>query len=229
MGEFVWKTRISTIQFEPFTFGITPLMQTFVYCFYDLFNQKFYPETFEREFLTLPDGGTLGFDWEGKRLDPAELSDKPILLMVPGVAGDSDNLYSIALMREIRTKFTVVILLLRGASGVPITSGKINHCGSWRDIKHATEYIYTSYVQAKGNVVPAKRTRLYLYGCSLGATMLGLYLAHEPKETKKMIDGACLYATIWDFKNGDEYFYNSYNGWPEWFISMNSVRLIRSH
>ena len=122
-----------------------------VYLIYDAFQSSFYSETFEREFITIPDGGTLGFDWEGKRLDPAEQTDKPILLMVPGVAGDSDNMYEIALLRELRDKFTVVVLLLRGANGVPITSGKINHCGSWQDIKHATEYIYNTYSHSKGH------------------------------------------------------------------------------
>ena len=73
--------------------------------------------------LTLPDGGTVGLDWDAHITGPEEKSDKPILLMVPGVAGDSDNMYEIALMREVREKFKVVILLLRGASGLPMTSG----------------------------------------------------------------------------------------------------------
>lgn len=37
MNEFVRKTRIATIEFEPFTFGITPVMQTIVYILYELF------------------------------------------------------------------------------------------------------------------------------------------------------------------------------------------------
>ena len=37
MSEFVRKSRISTIQFEPFTFGVTPLMQTIVYILYEMF------------------------------------------------------------------------------------------------------------------------------------------------------------------------------------------------
>ena len=151
MTEFVRKSRIATIQFEPFTFGITPIMQTIVYILYELFQQKFYPEKFERELMTLPDGGTVGFDWDGHRPDPEEKSNKPILLMVPGVAGDSDNMYEIALMREVREKFKVVILLLRGASGLPITSGKVNHVGCWRDIKYATEHLYENWVHGRGH------------------------------------------------------------------------------
>ena len=37
MNDFVKKSRIATIQFEPFTFGITPIMQTIVYILYELF------------------------------------------------------------------------------------------------------------------------------------------------------------------------------------------------
>ena len=149
MSDFVKKSRIATIQFEPFTFGITPLMQTIAYLLYELFQQKFYPEKFDREYLTLPDGGTVGLDWDANRSDPEEKPDKPILLMVPGVAGDSDNMYEIALMREVREKFNVVILLLRGASGLPITSGTINHVGCWRDIKHAVVHVYKKNCSGK--------------------------------------------------------------------------------
>lgn len=58
--------------------------------------------------------------------------------------------------------------------------------------------------------------------------MLGLYLADGGQRVKTMIDGACLYAPIWDFKKGDEFFYKSYGGLPDWAISMNAVRIIRS-
>lgn len=58
--------------------------------------------------------------------------------------------------------------------------------------------------------------------------MVGLYLANEGRDLKKIIDGACLYAPIWDFKNGDEFFYSSYGGWPDWAIACNSVRIIRN-
>jgi len=37
MTKFVRKSRIATIEFEPFTFGITPIMQTIVYILYELF------------------------------------------------------------------------------------------------------------------------------------------------------------------------------------------------
>ena len=37
MSDFVKKSRIATIQFEPFTFGITPIMQTIAYLLYELF------------------------------------------------------------------------------------------------------------------------------------------------------------------------------------------------
>ena len=54
---------------------------------------------FEREELILPDGGTIGIDWDGKRPDPNVTPEKPVLVICPGLGGDSRNLYSLALVQ----------------------------------------------------------------------------------------------------------------------------------
>ena len=52
-----------------------------------------FPERFKREFVTMPDGGTIGFDWDGEIPDPKVAPEKSILILIPGVAGDSNNMY----------------------------------------------------------------------------------------------------------------------------------------
>ena len=148
-----------------------------IFILYEAFNQVVFAEKFDREFVTLPDGGTMGFDWDGGIPDPNVEPEKPILALVPGVAGDSDNMYQIALIRELRKEFKCVTILLRGAKGVRITSGLLNHPGSWEDIKFCVELLSEKYV--KDPKTKQRRTRLYTYGCSMGATILGLYLVHE--------------------------------------------------
>ena len=53
---------------------------------------------FDREELTLPDGGTIGLDWDGDIPDPSVKPDKPYMLIVPGLGGDSRNLYSMKVL-----------------------------------------------------------------------------------------------------------------------------------
>lgn len=50
-----------------------------------------------RETIVLDDGGTVALDWDQVRPNPIETPEKPYLLMIPGVAGASDNLYSMEL------------------------------------------------------------------------------------------------------------------------------------
>jgi len=64
---------------------------------------------------------------------------KPLLILIPGVAGDSDNMYQIALIKHIRKQFKIVTLLFRGS--VPITSAKLACPGLWTDIQEGVEYI----------------------------------------------------------------------------------------
>jgi len=152
------------MQFEPYTFGILPLTQTLIFIFYEIFNQVVFPAGYTRELLVISDGGTLALDWDQGIPNPDEKPSKPILIMIPGVAGDSDNMYQISLARHVRTHFKVVNLLMRGGNGIPITSGKLNYAGSWEDIKEGFEYVYNKYIKDKKT--GEKRCRLYAYGCS---------------------------------------------------------------
>ena len=63
--------------------------------------QHVFPVNYKRELLTLPDGGTIGLDWDGAIPDP-ETIKKPIVVLYPGLGGDSDNLYSTALVGELK-------------------------------------------------------------------------------------------------------------------------------
>lgn len=62
--------------------------------------QRFFEKPKDRELMTAKDGGTMGVDWyidkdgEGR---PSRLSGsraKPLLLLVPGLGGGSNNLYT---------------------------------------------------------------------------------------------------------------------------------------
>ena len=57
-----------------------------------------------------------------------------------------------------------------------------------------------------------KRTRVYAYGVSLGAQILGLYLGKSGKKACDYIDGVVLYATAWSIEKGHKFFYENFYG-----------------
>ena len=71
-------------------------------------------------------------------------------------------------------------VLFRGAAELPITTPKLSYSGSWEDAQTAIEYIDNKYVRDPRT--KAKRTRLYAYGVSLGAQILGMYLGKAGKK-----------------------------------------------
>lgn len=91
--------------YEPYTFALGQISHTILYVLWDLLIRSFCKHRFVRETVVLDDGGTVGLDWDQVRPNPAETPLKPYLLMIPGVAGASDNLYSMELQKAIRHKY----------------------------------------------------------------------------------------------------------------------------
>ena len=114
------------MEYEPYILAANNVIQGVVYLTAEFFYQKIFPVNYKRELITLPDGGTIGFDWDGAIPDP-KTNKKPICILFPGLGGDSDNLYSTALVWDLKKKgFEVATLLFRASTGLPITSAKLN-------------------------------------------------------------------------------------------------------
>ena len=96
--EFVEKTEISRLIFKPHMFAPTPALQSIFYLICEIAMHKFQPVKFERELLKLSDGGTIGLDWDCGIPDPSDENKKPILVILPGLGGGSDNLYTICMV-----------------------------------------------------------------------------------------------------------------------------------
>jgi predicted alpha/beta-fold hydrolase len=91
----------------------------------------------------------------------------------------------------------------------------------WPDSKEITDYVHDKYVidQKTGN----KKVKLYGYGCSLGANLLGLQLINEGIKTK--YDAASLYATPWAMFDGWNHFFNHNFGLYSWAIGQNLSKI----
>lgn len=69
---------------------------------------------------------------------------------------------------------------------------------------------------------------MYAFGCSLGSVILGLYLAFEGERATQYLDGAVLYATPWNTRDGFEYFTKNFFGFYSWVIGIKLNMDLRS-
>ena len=86
------------------------------------------------------------------------------------------------------------------------------------------EYIDKSHVRDESG---KKRVRVYIYGISLGANILGLYLGKVGAKACDMIDAAALYATPWSILKGHRFFFDNFFGLYQWVIGVNLNNIIR--
>ena len=113
----------------------------------------------------------------------------------------------------------------RTADEIPVTSNKMNCFGNWEDFKTVLEYVHEKYVLDEES--GKKKTRLYAYGCSLGANHLGLYLVNDSERASSILDGACLYATPWNTRENFEFFIKNMYGLCQKAVGLNLNREIR--
>lgn len=135
-------------------------------------------------------------------------------------------MYTIGILKNARSQgMKVVTIVFKGSEGLPITTPKLSYSGCWKDVEEALEYItkrYTLDLKTK-----KRSTRIYAFGCSLGAQILGLYLGKAGEKAKTYLDGACLFSTPWSLVKGSEFFYENCYGIYSYVIGMNLNRIIK--
>lgn len=102
-NEFISKTEISTLEYETFLLAPYPLFQALCYLVKEVIYENFYPDPFKREFITCPDGGTIGLDWDGEIPDHTKPLTQPLLVIAPGLGGGTHNLYTISMLQKVRS------------------------------------------------------------------------------------------------------------------------------
>ena len=225
-NEFVSKTNISTMEYEAFLLAPNATFQALCYIVKEVLYENLYPDPFKREFVKCPDGGTIGLDWDGEIPDHTQPLSQPLLVIAPGLGGGTHNLYTISMLQKARSQgFKVVTIVFRGAEGLPITVPKLSYSGSSQDMETALDFICKRYVNDPKT--GKRQTRVYAFGCSLGANILGLYLGKAGQKALTYLDGAGLYACPWSTEKGSKHFYEN-NRIFSWVIGMNLNRVIKS-
>lgn len=143
-----------------------------------LIQSRLPPVHYRRQYLDLPDGGRLALDWLNEDLSG------PVLLVAPGMAGDSQAPYLRSLIPLVKAMYCpCVVMNGRGRGGVPLTTPKITHMASVADLREVVEAI--------GRRFPNEC--LVAVGYSLGGLLISLYLAEYGADAR--IDAALAIST----------------------------------
>ncbi|KAH0583899.1 hypothetical protein H2248_009492 [Termitomyces sp. 'cryptogamus'] len=182
-------------QFHPIWWLSNGHFQT-IYCVLGDFSKRD-KMWYNRTYLRLGDGGTLGLDFAPA--DDTELrDDTPIIIVKHGLTGGSYEPYVRAVLSHACAPaekgglgFRAVVVNFRGCAGVPITSPQLYSAGHTDDLRQAVFYIAHKYPNAP----------LLGLGFSLGANVLTRYLAEEGSSSR--IISGCALACPWDLEQNN--------------------------
>lgn len=121
------KTNFHALEYRPWIGAFNVHLQGIVFVImqkiYELLGKKRY----HREILKLSDGGEIALDWliHPNKKKYTE-SGRHIIVLVPGVNGDSEKMYAIAVHKAcIARELDLVVINWRGMAGVPL---KVSFC-----------------------------------------------------------------------------------------------------
>ncbi|KAF9067633.1 Alpha/Beta hydrolase protein [Rhodocollybia butyracea] len=146
---------------------------------------------YERTYLRLMDGGTLGLDFT----PPGDTfpDDAPIIVVCHGLTGGSYEAYVRAVLApacapisEGGLGYRAVVVNFRGCAGVPVTTKQLYSAGWTEDLRMATIYLAHKYPRAP---------QIGL-GFSLGANVMVRYQAEEGERSR--LESVCVLGNPWD-------------------------------
>ncbi|KAJ3064861.1 hypothetical protein HDU98_011769 [Podochytrium sp. JEL0797] len=155
---------------------------------------------YQREMLTLPDGGLVAIDWLFPELGERNES-RPIVVLFHGLAGGSNETYICeSAFEAVSRGYTVAALNYRGSNKVPLKTPQL-YAGSYTQDAR----LILKHIQSKNPSSP-----LIGIGFSLGANMLLKYVGEDGPESPLL---ACVsVANPFDFNLGINFLHSTMMG-----------------
>ncbi|KAJ9706339.1 hypothetical protein PVL29_001721 [Vitis rotundifolia] len=122
-----------------------------------------------RECLRTKDDGAVALDWVSG--DDRQLgADSPVLILLPGLTGGSEDSYVRHMLVRARSNgMRVVVFNSRGCADSPVTTAQFYSASFTEDLRQVVAHVANRYPNAN----------LYAVGWSLGANILVRYLGQE--------------------------------------------------
>ena len=131
---------------------------------------------YQREILTMADGGTIALDWaismnqynRNKSISYRDLPKDKIVIFLHGILGDSKSEYIYHFLPTLIAQgYTPVVYIARGNDDLPLTSPSLFSGKIANDLYEITRYLKLTY----------RSCQLFAVGYSLGASSLLNYLS----------------------------------------------------
>ncbi|CCA69296.1 related to acyltransferase, has a minor role in medium-chain fatty acid ethyl ester biosynthesis [Serendipita indica DSM 11827] len=180
---------------------------------------------YQRKYLRLPDGGTIGIDFTPP-LDAPLPADTPIIVVEHGLTGGSHESYvrnilaaACAPKDQNGLGYRAAVINFRGCAGVPITSPRFYSAACTEDLACGALYISTLFPEAK----------LVGIGFSLGANVITRYLGEEGKQSR--LNGGLALACPWNLVENSKHLEGNWFSRHVYSSAMgnNLLRLYKSH
>ncbi|KAK7404278.1 hypothetical protein VNO78_05042 [Psophocarpus tetragonolobus] len=155
--------------------------------------------TLRRHCLRTQDGGAVSLDWvsgDDRRLP----SDSPLVILLPGLTGGSEDAYVRHMLVRARSEgWRVVVFNSRGCGDSPVTTPQFYSASFLGDLRDVVSHVTCTYPNAN----------VYAVGWSLGANILVRYLAQESHNCP--LSGAVSLCNPFNLVVADEDFRKGFN------------------
>ncbi|WOL07013.1 embryogenesis-associated protein EMB8 [Canna indica] len=170
-----------------------------------------------RECLRTRDDGAIALDWVvgDERLLPF---DSPVLILMPGLTGGSDDTYVRHMLVRARNKgWRVVVFNSRGCGNSPVTTPQFYSASFTEDLSQVVSHVSTRYLKSK----------LYAVGWSLGANILVRYLGQESQNCP--LSGAVSLCNPFNLVIADEDFHKGFNNVYDKALARSLRKIFKKH
>ncbi|XP_055374370.1 protein ABHD1 [Condylostylus longicornis] len=144
---------------------------------------------YDREILTLKDGGEVALDW----LESGCKSDSPVIIILPGLTGESQAEYIKCLVTAANNAgIRAVVFNNRGLGGIPLKTPRLYCAANCEDLSEVVNHVRKKNPHVK----------LGATGISMGGLILGNYLSNHSEEAKRILTAAKIISVPWDVHKG---------------------------
>ncbi|XP_027355507.1 embryogenesis-associated protein EMB8 [Abrus precatorius] len=170
-----------------------------------------------RHCLRTQDGGAVALDWvsgDDRRLPP----DSPLLILLPGLTGGSEDAYVRHMLVRARSNgWRVVVFNSRGCGDSPVTTPQFYSASFLGDMHEVVSHVTTRYPSAN----------VYAVGWSLGANILVRYLGQESHNCP--LSGAVSLCNPFNLVVADEDFRKGFNIVYDKALSKALCKIFKKH
>ncbi|KAF5207062.1 Embryogenesis-associated protein emb8 [Thalictrum thalictroides] len=172
---------------------------------------------FRRECLRTADNGTVSLDWVSG--DDLELpADSPLLILLPGLTGGSNDTYVQHMLgRARKNKWRVVVFNSRGCGNSPVTTPQFYSASFTEDLREVVNHVKIRYPSSN----------LYAVGWSLGANILVRYMGEESQSCS--LSGAVSLCNPFNLVLADEDFHKGFNNIYDKSLARGLTKIFKKH